>query len=113
MPRSKYPMHRETKNPRSFDAGSFGKFRLLDAGGAEDYEISAAIFVPGAFVVPRIGGLVFAVGHGGDAVGSDAGVDEIFASRKRAAFAERTIVIFRAAFVAISFDNKQSARIIF
>ena len=44
--------------------------------------------------------------HGVDAVGRNAGGHEQFAQRLRAAFAERAVVFFRAALVAVAFDEQ-------
>src|ERR1017187_4688921 len=79
---------------------STARFRM------EQDEIAATVFRPGGFVVAGVGGLVFAVADGADARRVNARLRERLAEGERAAFAERAIVFFRAAFVAVAFDQQ-------
>src|SRR5690242_19734871 len=81
--------------------------------GMEQYEISPAILRPGSFVVlERIRQrLVLAIADGADAHRVNAGLGQRLAQRLGATFAERAIILFRAALVAISFDEQFGARI--
>src|SRR5674476_1411708 len=72
----------------------------------EQDEIAATVFRPSGFVVAGVGGLVLAVADGADARRVNARLGQGFAERERAAFAERAVVFFRAAFVAIAFDEQ-------
>src|ERR1035437_479348 len=72
----------------------------------EQDEIATAVFRPGGFVVAGVGGFVLAVADGADARRVNARLGQRFAEGERAAFAERAIVFFRAAFVAVAFDEQ-------
>src|ERR1035437_7772438 len=72
----------------------------------EQDEIATAVFRPSGFVVAGVGGLVFAVADGADARRVNSRLGQRFAEVERAAFAKRAIVFFRAAFVAVAFDEQ-------
>src|ERR1035437_8553448 len=72
----------------------------------EQDKITATVFRPSGFAVAGVGGFVLAVTDGADARRGHARPGQGFAERERAAFAERAVVFFRAAFVAVAFDQQ-------
>src|SRR6185312_9006209 len=75
-------------------------------------KIIAAILFPRALVVSIGERLVFTVTESVHAIGGDAEADELLTASQPAAFTERAIVLFRAAFVAVSFDAHRSFRMV-
>jgi len=65
---------------------------------------------PGSFVVTGDGRLVFAEAAGEDMRGVHTRLDEQFAERQRAAFAERAVVFLRAAFIAMALRSEDQNR---
>src|SRR5258708_3202971 len=67
-------------------------------------ELSATVLLPRGFIMARISRTVFAKTDGIDAAGIDAQADELFPQSQCAPFSERPVVLFRAAFVAVTLD---------
>src|SRR5436190_10705236 len=89
------------------DIGGWGLLRSTlrgPRGWAQQEQLTAAIFGPGGFLMPRDCGPFFTHGDGLDHGGIHTEADQRFANALRAAFAEGAIVFLGPTFIAMTFN---------